>query len=71
MSGRARIIWNEKGRRGRKEPNCWGYTVNKFRKELKRQKIQFTETHHRKGRYKKFTHPLSHLSDREVVVFKW
>ena len=67
MPGFARIVWDERVKRRYwlKKKNS-GVVVRKFRAELKRQGVKFTETHHPLGRFNAL-----HLKDREIVEFKW
>jgi len=71
--GQARIIYDErKHRYPRLKKKNPGATARKFRKELRRQKINFSESHFAKGQMERlgFVIP-EYLKDREVVLFKW
>lgn len=64
----ARIIWDErmKCKYWIREKNA-GATVRKFRSELRRQGVKFTETHKPMDAYR----TPKYLRNREVVLFQW
>jgi hypothetical protein len=68
MAGSARIIYDERTQSNYRKGNP-GVTVRKFRSELKRQGLTWTETHYLHG--EKWLGYLLWSDDRSIVEFKW
>lgn len=68
MSGIAHIVYDEFNKRGKVKKNP-GVTVRRFRTELKKQGLNWKETHYLQG-----TFSLEYLysaTDRTIVKFEW